>query len=99
MIGIWRLIQGINVKPEKNNPKPIMIKLFGNIVLGPIRRFDSPHKSNPSEIKLIGSIILLKNGITKAIDIIPAIKILHIKPVTYTESVNSAILNESTGST
>ena len=99
MIGICRLIQGISVKPAKNSPKPIMIKLSGNIVVGPIKRLDSPHKSSPSQIRLTGSIILFKYDTANAIESIPNIKILHIRPGTNTESVNSAILNESMGST
>ena len=98
IIGIWRLMAGISVKPEKNSPKPIMIKLSGNIAVGPIKKLDNPHRNSPSQIRLIGSIILVRYGIAKAIKICPAIKTLHIMPVTYTESVNSATLNESKGS-
>ena len=80
IIGIIIKIASIVEKPEKNNPKPISIKLFGNRVLGPIQKFDIPERNRPAQVKLIGFIILLKNGTIKANTVIPMIKILYMSP-------------------
>ena len=80
IIGIIVTIESINVKPEKNSPKPINIKLFGNKVLGPIQKLAIPHKNKPAEAKRTGCMILVKSGTIKDISIIPAIKILYISP-------------------
>ena len=50
MNGSCGTLANIIVKPEKNSPKPISIRLFGNIVLGPTKKLEIPHRNWPIDI-------------------------------------------------
>ena len=47
MKGSCGTLPNIIVNPEKNNPNAISIKLFGNKVLGPTKKLDTPQRNIP----------------------------------------------------
>ena len=50
MKGSCGTLPNIIVNPEKNSPKPIRIKLFGNKILGPTKKLESPQRNSPTDI-------------------------------------------------
>ena len=84
--------------PRMNNPIIIRIILFGNSVLGPIKKFDSPEINRPSEISVIWSKNFDRVGVIS--DKIPKLQdiIQNTNPCKRTEALNSSNLNDKTGS-
>ena len=98
MIGICGTNESSIVNPERNNPTPIKIKLLGKIKLGPTKKFEIPHKNNPKVNKLILLVHFPNHEIIKAIITEPVAIPQNSKLWIKIESVNSAILNDKTGS-
>ena len=85
-------------EPEKNSPNAMMIKLFGNSMLGPIMKFHIPQKNRLRAIIVMGLTNFVKHCTNIAVVEYPMRLQLNTKPLMLTESVNSDIRNDRTGS-
>ena len=88
MIGICGTNASSIVMPDSSNPTPIRTKLFGNIKLGPIKKFEIPHVNNPKANKFISLKHFPKHGISVAIKTEPVATPQNNKLWIKTESVN-----------